>query len=131
MHMRITRHLIVAGLAALLAIPAIPAGVAVADTGTAVSSTAVTSSANPSNFGQPVTFTATVDSVPSGGVPTPTGTVQFYDGTTSLGSATLVAGVASLLPISSLVAGSHSITADYLGDSTYDVSTSAPVAEVW
>src|SRR5205823_4827993 len=44
----------------------------------ASTTTAVTSSANPAVFGQPVTFTATVSAVaPSAG--TPTGTVTFRD----------------------------------------------------
>src|SRR4029453_4708025 len=42
--------------------------------------TAFTSSLDPSLFGQPVTFTATVN--PSSG---PTGSVQFFDGGSSLG----------------------------------------------
>ena len=51
---------------------------------------ALTSSQNPSVFGQSVTFTATVSA--TGG--TPTGTVTFLDGGTSIGTATLSAGVA-------------------------------------
>src|ERR1700730_5992408 len=45
------------------------------------STTSLTSSLNPSIFGQSVTFTATVAPQFSG---TPTGTVTFYDGTTTL-----------------------------------------------
>src|SRR5205823_1843493 len=44
--------------------------------------TALLSSLNPSNFGQSVTFTATVTS----GAGTPTGTVQFKDNGTNLGA---------------------------------------------
>ena len=48
--------------------------------------TTVASSANPSVSGQPITFTATVKAVaPGSGVPT--GTVTFFDGSTSLGNA--------------------------------------------
>ena len=47
--------------------------------------TTLTSSVNPSTVGQTVTFTAAVTS--SGG--TPTGTVNFLDGTTQIGSGTL------------------------------------------
>ena len=47
--------------------------------------TTVASSANPSVYGQQVTFTATVKP----GTGTPTGTVIFYDGSTVLGTATL------------------------------------------
>ena len=52
------------------------------------SSTAVVSSANPSIFGQTVAFTATVS---VSGTSTPTGTVTFFDGGTSLGNGTLSA----------------------------------------
>jgi uncharacterized repeat protein (TIGR02543 family) len=49
-------------------------------------STAVTSSLNPSSFGQSLTFTATVTPGKPG---TPTGTVTFMDGATMLGSGAL------------------------------------------
>ena len=57
--------------------------------------TKVTSSANPSVYGQSVTFTATVTAA-SPGSGTPTGTVTFYDGTTTLGNGTLSGGTATL-----------------------------------
>ena len=55
------------------------------------STTALTSSANPAVFGQPVIFTATV----TGTNGTPTGTVTFKDGTNSLATNSLVSGVAT------------------------------------
>ena len=74
--------------------------------------TAVTSSANPSVFGQPVTFTATVSS--AGG--TPTGNVQFFDGATPIGAATALNGAGQVtLSTSALTVGSHAITAQYVG----------------
>ena len=78
----------------------------------------LTSSDNPSSYGQAVTFTGTV---PSGA----TGTIQFKDGTaTNLGApVTLVGGVATLVA-SALMAGTHSITAVYSGDSTHAAATS-------
>src|SRR5207247_8007482 len=69
---------------------------------------AVTSSLNPSTFGQTVTFTATVTPVPPA-TGTPTGTVTFRDGTSTLGTATLAAGSATFAA-TALNAGSHSIT---------------------
>ncbi|MEQ1607243.1 MAG: Ig-like domain repeat protein, partial [Pyrinomonadaceae bacterium] len=72
--------------------------------------TTVTSSANPSVFGQNVTFTAAVTSVPPGG--TPTGTVQFFDNAVPLGTVPVVAGVASLTT-SSLGVGNHPVTATF------------------
>jgi hypothetical protein len=81
--------------------------------------TAVTSSVNPSDFGQSVTFTATVSS----GSGTPPGSVQFKDGGTNLGSSqVLVAGVAQLTT-STLAIGSHTITADFGGDANFQVSS--------
>ncbi len=86
----------------------------------AASSTAVSSSANPSDFGQSVTFTATVMS----GAGTPTGTVQFKDGAANLGAPVALngSGVAQF-STSSLSIGTHTITAVYSGDSNFLTST--------
>jgi uncharacterized repeat protein (TIGR03803 family) len=92
------------------------------------STTAVTSSANPSQFGQSVTFTATVAGQGSGG-PTPTGSVTFYDGASALGSQPLSNGMAQYTA-AALVVGGHSITAVYGGDSNFNGSTSAPLNQV-
>jgi hypothetical protein len=73
------------------------------------------SSANPSNIGQPVTFTATL---PSG----VTGTVTFTSGTTALGTSTLTGGVGTATT-SSLPGGSDPITATYNGDSSNNSAT--------
>ncbi len=89
------------------------------------SETTLTSSPNPSNLGQTVTFTAAVRST-SG---TPTGSVNFYDGSNLLGSAALAGGSASLAS-ASLGAGSHSITATYQGSITFAPSTSAALNQV-
>src|SRR5262249_23635611 len=85
----------------------------------------VTSSANPVLYGQPVTFTATV-SVAAG---TPTGTVVFNDGATTLGSAALNASGVATLTVTTLAAGSHSMTAVYGGDPTVAASTSAAAGQ--
>jgi hypothetical protein len=91
----------------------------------ATASTSITSSLNPSTFGQSVTFTATV--TPSDGG-TPTGTVTFTDGSNVLGTVSLSSRQAAL-STSSLGAGSHSIVASYGGDSTYPASASAPLTQ--
>lgn len=55
-----------------------------------------------------------------------TGTVQFKDGATNLGSpVALASGAATLNVAAGLAGGSHSITAVYSGDSAYSASTSA------
>ena len=81
----------------------------------ASSTTVLTSSLNPSVYGQSVTFTATVSPAFGG---TPTGTVVFKDGTKTLKSLTLSGGVASYTT-SMLAVGSHSITATYNGSVDY------------
>ena len=90
--------------------------------------TALASSLSPAPYGQNVTFTATVTR--SSGPGTPTGTVQFYDGTTLLGTANLNASGTATFPTSSLAVGSHAITAQYLGDTADLGSTSAKLAQV-
>ncbi len=52
---------------------------------------ALTSSANPSQVGQSVTFTATVTALNGGGVQ-PDGTLSFLDGTTTLADVQLSGG---------------------------------------
>jgi hypothetical protein len=73
------------------------------------------SSLNPSNTGQSVTFTATLQS----GV---TGTVTFTSGSTVLGTSTLTSGTGTVAT-SSLPAGSDPITATYNGDGNYNSAT--------
>ena len=80
-------------------------------------SMSVTSSENPSVFGQSVTFTATVSPV-APGAGTPTGTVTFSDGGTEIGTCTLSRGVASFTS-SALGVGRHSIIASYGADGSF------------
>jgi hypothetical protein len=95
-------------------------------TGTKVSpSIALDSSANPTPLTDSVTLTASVSS--SAG--TPTGNVDFYDGATLLGSATLASGMATYTT-STLTAGTHSITTVYAGDSNFVSVTSLAVSLV-
>ena len=80
------------------------------------------------SFGQQVTLTATI--IPSlvGGL-TPTSTVRFKDGATTIGTVSVSGGVATL-NITSLTVGTHSITAIYAGDSNFVTSTSAPLGVI-
>ena len=90
----------------------------------AETTTTVTSPENPALLGSPVTFTATVAAAAG----TPGGTVEFFDGATSLGTATLAAGSASLTT-SALAAGIHTITAVYSGGAGFSGSTSSPLVQ--
>jgi len=88
----------------------------------AMTTTVLSSSANLSVPGQPVTFTATVSPVSGSG--TPAGTVTFSDGGSQIGTATLNSGgTATIGPASPLALGSHVITASYGGDQNFAAST--------
>jgi hypothetical protein len=89
----------------------------------ASTTTAVDSTPNPSTAGTTVTFTASVTAT-SPGAGTPTGTVNFLEGTTTLASSvTLNGSDQATFTISSLAAGSHTITANYSGDTSFLAST--------
>ena len=95
--------------------------------------TAVTlaTSATSVNAGQPVTFTATV--TPTSLDPSaqgPAGTVQFFDGTTSLGTITLssTSPYTAALTTSSLAAGPHSISATYTSSDGEFTGSSSSIA---
>src|SRR5579871_165550 len=83
-------------------------------------STTLSSSANPVNTGQVVTFTATV-TASSGNVPNGE-TVTFKNGGTALGTGTLAGGVATFTT-STLPVGSNSVSASYPGDSSFAASS--------
>ncbi len=75
--------------------------------------------------GAPLSLYATVAAQPPG-YGKPTGSVTFYDGSTSLGMVTLSSSATALLHLNSgLSAGPHAITAVYSGDTNYVTSTSA------
>ncbi|GEM_PF-6948317 len=82
----------------------------------------LTSSANPSVFGQPVTLTATVTPSAGGQVPTTGNGIAFFIGGTEVcpgSTLTSVAGTASAscdVPQSVLSAGNHAATFQYAGD---------------
>ena len=90
-------------------------------------SVVLSSSANPAVVGQSVTLTATVTAKKPSST-TPTGTISFMDGSTLLGTATLVKGVARL-STSKLSVASHAIRAVYNSDGTFATSTSAILTE--
>jgi hypothetical protein len=82
--------------------------------------TSLVSTANPSVYGEMVTFTANVHS--NGKPGTPKGTVTFKEGTFVLGHASLANGRA-LFGTKILGVGNNTITAAYGGDGTFLAST--------
>src|SRR5262249_40591140 len=92
----------------------------------AATSSVVTSTANPSTIGAPVTFTVTVTNTSSG--VTPVGGVGFYDGGTYLGAGTPGSSGGNqahwTFTTSMLSAGTHAITAVFTGNSNFQNSTS-------
>jgi len=95
------------------------------------STTTVTANYNPLAVNASVTYTATV----SGSSSTPTGSVTFKDGGTTItscgtgGAVTLTGGVATCA-VSYSATGTQSITATYGGSTTYSSSTSTTLSEV-
>jgi hypothetical protein len=83
---------------------------------------ALSSSLNPSTYGNSVTFTATV--APSAA----TGTMQFKNGGVNLGSPVTLSGGKATYS-ATLASGTHSITATYSGNSTYGGSTSSTLTQ--
>ena len=82
----------------------------------------VSGTPNPSNYGQLVTFTATV--TPTGSSPA-TGAVNFYYGTTLIGTNSLIGSTnQTTITYSSLPVGTDNITATYVGDANNAPSTS-------
>jgi Bacterial Ig-like domain (group 3)/Beta-propeller repeat len=87
----------------------------------ATTTTTLTSSPNPSNFGQSVTFTASVTPQFSGTVK---GSMTFYDGTTALKTMTLSGGAVKFTT-SMLTSGAHTITATYNGNGSFEGSSAS------
>lgn len=95
------------------------------------SSITVSSSLNPSQPGQNVTFGVAVAfdaakraALQTKAAPVPTGSLEVFDGTTSLGVAPLVDGAASLTTNKLYALGAHEIVARYSGDANYPAEDS-------
>jgi len=89
-------------------------------------STALSSSVNPSALNQNVTFTANVTSASAGTI---NGSVTFRDGALILGTVALTGGSAQF-STASLTEGTHPITAEYLGEGNFNGSTSTVLNQV-
>jgi hypothetical protein len=90
------------------------------------SATQVSASAapNPATLGQSVTLTATVAQT---GSSVPTGSINFMNGSVSLGQASLDNTGTTTLALSWLSVGSYELTAVYSGDSNYATGQSGSV----
>ena len=86
--------------------------------------TELTSMATEYVSGQLITFTAKVDTKAQE-TEKPSGTVNFIDGETQIGSESINSGQA-IFTTSELSADSHSITAQYIGNNNFKPSTSPP-----
>lgn len=82
----------------------------------------VSSNLNPSNSGQNITFTATVQSV---GSLVPTGIVTFTNSGVALGTGRLDGSGRATLQTSSLDVGSHTIEVSFAGDANFSSGTSS------
>ena len=82
----------------------------------------VATSGSPSSYGSAVTLTATI----SNGL---TGPVTFYDGGVSIGTGVLN-GTMATLTTALLAAGTHTITANWPGNSNYEAVTSAAITQL-
>jgi hypothetical protein len=91
-------------------------------------STTVSSSGSPSTSGDNVTFTAHVAA--SSGTGNPSGQVRFFDGATQIGQDNLSGAGNASIQVNNLTVGSHSVTATYLGSTTFKTSTSASITQL-
>jgi hypothetical protein len=92
-----------------------------ANTTSTTTTLAAPSPASPQNTGTNVTFTAHVTATT--GTPTVGSTVNFFDGSTQIGSGTLDASGNATFSTNTLGVGDHTITATYVGDSNFGTST--------
>ena len=97
---------------------------------TATTTTTVATSDNSTVFGESVTFTATVTPQVAGS--TPTGTVTFKDGATTIGTGTLDGGSPpqATFTTSALSVATHPITASYGGDGNFSGDASPSINQV-
>jgi hypothetical protein len=95
--------------------------------------TTLSSSLNPSETGQTVTFTATIAAT-NYALAVNQGTVTFFDGSNVLGTVPVTLNTNNVttaaLGVSNLTAGTQSITASYSGGGNFGGSTSPPLQQV-
>jgi Bacterial Ig-like domain (group 3)/NHL repeat len=90
--------------------------------------TSLASNPNPVNFGDNLVISATVSTNPPGGGLAPTGTVNFFDGVTLIGSANLTpinsSSSSASITVNNLSVGAHSLTAQFAGSGNFNPSNS-------
>ena len=79
------------------------------------------------SVGEPVTFTAQVIPNTTG---TPTGTVTFQADGVAIGTVTINTGGVATISVSTLLAGTHAITAIYSGDANFLGSSASALSQV-
>jgi Bacterial Ig-like domain (group 3) len=88
---------------------------------------ALTVTPSSTTCGQSVSLTATI-AVVAPGAGSPTGSVEFFDGSSELGTAS-TSGNSAILSTTSLTAGAHSLSAQCLGDGNFIGSASPVVSQ--
>ncbi|MFP5266630.1 MAG: Ig-like domain repeat protein [Acidobacteriota bacterium] len=97
---------------------------------TLATQTTLTVSPTAGVYGTSVALTATVSNTSSSPAsPVNSGTVTFYDGSTSLGTGTLSGSGAATLTLQTLPVGADTLTAAFAAQGNYAASTSAAVTE--
>jgi hypothetical protein len=91
----------------------------------AVTTTTLTGSPNPATYTQSVTLTATISPAPTG---TSLGTVNFFNGSTQLGTGNVNASGIATLTTTTLPVGSFNLTAVYSGNAGFNGSTSSALS---
>jgi hypothetical protein len=87
----------------------------------------LTSTPNPSQYGDSVTLNALLTAPPAPAA-APTGVVNFFDGGSQLGSVP-VTSTSVQLKLTNLSAGAHALTAAYSGDSNYGPANSNSITQ--
>ena len=87
--------------------------------------TLTSSPASPVQYGTTLSLATTNSAI--AGI-TPTGTVQYMDGTHTVGSPVALANGATTLAVTTLMPGTHSITAAYAGDANYAPTNSTAIS---
>ncbi len=117
-------YTVVAGFAGSANYSAVKSSPVTFTIGPGTATIALTSSTGSAVYGQPMTFVA---KVAAGN--TPSGTVTFFDGGTTLATVALNGSGTATLVTSALAVGSHSITATYSGNADFGGALSGSASE--